>query len=502
MTVSSLQNAQDIDDLRDEESLSRYALSVKQLDSVLTTDSFDFKNRFVVRKSEKKVFLVDSTGWSLLMSLVVLANAVEIGIRTDNPSMSSAPFEWFENGVLIIYLLELGIRLMVHGWIFFKSGFNVFDSIICVSAILDTWVLGSTKSLQSLTVLRILRLFRLARLIRLVRFLPGLAAVVNVTAHGLRSLGWLSLLIVVFLWSLGILVNLVLGTAENWLFVNRRYSKKFEFIDIPQYFGKVWLSSFSLFQVATLDKWSNSIARPICEIYPILWLFFISFIFLISLGLLNVMIALISSDAIVSARTAQKIKDERNKFLRRSHVLILRRTLRRLAQRNPTDLVSPDQWNTWLFDPDVSECLKRLHVSKSEALSLYSLLVRQDPPLVEINELVTVIAKARRETSGQDIAALLMSARNLGIKIDGYLERLDKVLKEVAGLVRIRSEIEKLLVNRAGGRTGLRGAHELAGQRSPVASVVVVNKDPVTDPGPLPNQAQPPSSPPRKSYRL
>ena len=42
-----------------------------------------------------------------------------------------------------------------------------------------------------------------------------------------------------------------------------------------QWFGSIGESMFSLFQVMTLESWSMGIARPVMEVHPWAWPFFV-----------------------------------------------------------------------------------------------------------------------------------------------------------------------------------------------------------------------------------
>ena len=61
----------------------------------------------------------------------------------------------------------------------------------------------------------------------------------------------------------------------------------------PQWFGSLGASMYTLFQVMTLESWSMGIARPVMELHPYAWIFFIPFILLATFTVLNLFIAVI-----------------------------------------------------------------------------------------------------------------------------------------------------------------------------------------------------------------
>ena len=81
--------------------------------------------------------------------------------------------------------------------------------------------------------------------------------------------------------------------------------------EFPHWFGSVGESMFSLFQIMTLESWSMGIVRPVMEVYPKAWAFFVPFIVITSFSVLNLFIALIvNSMQIFSAETSEEIHEE------------------------------------------------------------------------------------------------------------------------------------------------------------------------------------------------
>jgi voltage-gated sodium channel len=61
----------------------------------------------------------------------------------------------------------------------------------------------------------------------------------------------------------------------------------------PQWFGTLGESAFTLFQVMTLESWAMGIVRPVMEVFPNAWIFFLIFILASTFTLLNLFIAVI-----------------------------------------------------------------------------------------------------------------------------------------------------------------------------------------------------------------
>jgi voltage-gated sodium channel len=61
----------------------------------------------------------------------------------------------------------------------------------------------------------------------------------------------------------------------------------------PDWFGTLALSAYSLFQIMTLESWSMGIVRPVMEVYPYAWVFFVPFILLTTFAVVNLLVGLI-----------------------------------------------------------------------------------------------------------------------------------------------------------------------------------------------------------------
>jgi len=179
---------------------------------------------------------------------------------------------------------------------------NLFDLVIVTIALLP-----ATGSLSVLRALRILRVLRLVSAVPSMRRVVGalLAAVPGIAS----ILGLLSLLFYVF----SVMATKLFGA------------------DYPEWFGSIGASAYSLFQIMTLESWSMGIVRPVMEVYPLAWVFFVPFILVTSFTVLNLFIGIVV-DAMqrqheAGEADAQKTLAENNRS-ERAEILAELRSLR------------------------------------------------------------------------------------------------------------------------------------------------------------------------------
>ena len=197
---------------------------------------------------------------------LILLNAALMGLET-SPAMVAQYGTWLtlaDEIILFIFVAEIAALLFVRRMSFFKDPWSVFDFIVIAIALVPAS--GPFAVMRALRVLRVLRLF--TKVPSLQKVIAGLFAAIP----GLSSVGMV----------MG-LIFYVSGVLATNLFSQ----------DFPETFGTLGLSLYTLFQVMTGDGWSDSVARPIMEVFPYAWIFFVIFILISTFVILNLFIAVI-----------------------------------------------------------------------------------------------------------------------------------------------------------------------------------------------------------------
>lgn len=197
---------------------------------------------------------------------IIILNAITLGLETEPVRLATwqPTLRVLDNIFLGIFTVELLIKLYAYRISFFKSGWNNFDfAIVAISYL---------PFIDGLSVLRALRVLRILRLISMV---PQFR---KVTKAFFDSLSGLS----------------VIGTILLLLFyVGAVMTTKLFGATFPDWFGSIGKSLFSLFQIMTLESWSMGIVRPVMEVYPQAWMFFVPFILVTTFATLNLLIGVI-----------------------------------------------------------------------------------------------------------------------------------------------------------------------------------------------------------------
>lgn len=219
-----------------------------------------------------------------LIIALILINAVTLGLETSPAVMAAIGpvLLILDKIILAIFVLELLAKFVVYRLNFFKDPWNIFDLIVVGIALVP--------ASGPLTVLRALRVLRVLRLVTVV---PSLKRVVSALLGALPGMG-----------SIILLLGLI-------FYVGAVMSTKLFGASFPEQFGTIWGSAYTLFQVMTLEGWSDGVVRPIMAEYPYAWVFFIPFILLTSFMALNLFIGVVvqAMQDEVTADAAQAVED-------------------------------------------------------------------------------------------------------------------------------------------------------------------------------------------------
>ena len=197
---------------------------------------------------------------------VIIFNAILLGLETSPEVMGAAGtvILTLDGICLAIFVIEVALKLVAHGARFFRSGWNVFDFLIVGIALMP-----ATHGLSVLRALRILRV------LRVISAAPRLRRVVEGFVTALPGMGSVFLLMGIIFYIGAVMATKLFGAS------------------FPEWFGTLGASFYSLFQIMTLESWSMGIVRPVMDVYPYAWLFFVPFIMVTTFAVVNLLVGLI-----------------------------------------------------------------------------------------------------------------------------------------------------------------------------------------------------------------
>jgi voltage-gated sodium channel len=212
--------------------------------------------------------LVESRGFELVITWLIVINAVTLGLET----LPELMVQWgsllhlIDHVLLAVFVAELVAKIAIYRLQFFRDPWRVFDFLVV-----------GISLLPASGPLSILRALRVLRVLRLVSIIPSMRRVVGGLFRALPSMGSIFLLLMLVFYVFSVMAT-------------KLYSATF-----PEMFGNIAASAFTLFQVMTLEGWAGDVVRPVMAQHPHAWMFFLPFILATSFTVLNLFIGIIVS---------------------------------------------------------------------------------------------------------------------------------------------------------------------------------------------------------------
>lgn len=208
---------------------------------------------------------VESDRFQRAITLLIVINAVTLGLETVDGVVAA----WgdvvaaVDLAILAVFVVELTLRIVAHGPRFFLNGWNLFDA-----GVVGVALLPSSGGLSVLRALRVLRAFRL------ISAVPAMRSIVEALIKSIPGLSSIILLMLLVFYVFAVMATRLYGETN------------------PDYFGSIGASMYALFQIMTLEGWTE-IVDAVRAHHASALLVFIPFMLLSTFTVLNLFIALI-----------------------------------------------------------------------------------------------------------------------------------------------------------------------------------------------------------------
>lgn len=186
-----------------------------------------------VLKAQRQLRKIDkSKVFQGIVIAVILLSALLIGAKTHNLSSNVvAILLLLDVAVTVFFAIEISIRYLAcpkkkH---FFKSGWNIFDTIIVIGSLVPS---GGSGVLLA-------RLLRVFRVLRLVSMVPELRLLINALLKAIPRMGYIALLMFVIFYIYAAIGSMYFHSINEVLW------------------GDVSISMLTLFRVATFEDWTD-----------------------------------------------------------------------------------------------------------------------------------------------------------------------------------------------------------------------------------------------------
>ncbi|MDC2888622.1 ion transporter [Psychrosphaera sp. 1_MG-2023] len=208
--------------------------------------------------------------FELVVVAVIILSALEIGAKTFQLPESAISITYIlDTFITVFFLVELTIRFIADDdkKQFFKKGWNIFDSLVVAISLIP--IDDSEMALLA-------RLVRVFRVLRMVSVVPELRVLINSLIKALPQLGYVVLLMFIIFYIYAAIGSFVFNSIN------------------PKLWGDIAISMLTLFRIMTFEDWTD-IQYETMEVYPMSWIFYLTFIFFTAFAFLNMVIGIVVS---------------------------------------------------------------------------------------------------------------------------------------------------------------------------------------------------------------
>jgi len=224
--------------------------------------------------------LVEHPRFDQIVVGLIVANAIVLGLETsaDMTARFGGILRILDHTALLLFVVELLLRVFVYRARFFRDPWRVFDLIVVGIALFP-----------ASEVFSVLRTLRVLRVLRLVSIVPSMRRVVSALLTALPGMAS------------------IMGLMALLLYVSAVAATKLFGVIAPEYFGTFGASLFTLFQIMTVEGWPD-IARTVMVQSPYAWVFFVTYLLLGTFMVLNLFIAVVVNA--MQSKVAEDLRDE------------------------------------------------------------------------------------------------------------------------------------------------------------------------------------------------
>jgi len=399
--------------------------------------------------------VVDSVPFDVFVGAVMLFNGVLIGVQVSHGE-EEFWMEVSEHVCTAVFVLEVSFRLLVSGWVWICSVGNILDVLLIFSTgVLPMWILKPVgvrlSDMSILQTLRTLRLMRLVRTLRINRHFRTPFKLVKGLVDSRRTIFHTYVVSGISLFISSVFGVYLIGRDRS-LMPGSPFASEEAWPAVHQvahdFFFTVPRSSFTLFQVTTLDSWT-SVARPLMKYSVGVPFIFTLVIMVNALVLQNLITAVIVKNALACFSQDEELMVAELKEKMKADVQELRAVFKSVDS-DFNNLLSLEEFlEAVRSEESLRTKLKLLQVGPDEATDFWDLLCEGNEDGIGLERFAEMMQAMGADAKAKDSFAITQHLRRLNNRITCIkgvlLEQKQKVDLLREDLKTVRSEFVKML---------------------------------------------------------
>lgn len=319
---------------------------------------------------------------------------------------------YVDSAFVIMFTLELLIRVTLEKLNFFRDYANWFDIFLVLVGLVDMITSNLTEQGESVLqrLIRALKAFRSFRMIRSFRLFKGLRILARACQCFLSSLFWSMVMLVIFMMMGALLMgNLVQGYLED----SDVDSADKEWV--WTHYGTAYNAFYTFFEITLSGSWPAKVRPLLLKVSQGLFLFFALYVTIIVFAVIRVIGAIFLRDTLDAAHNdAEHLVAERLKK-KAQDVAKLEQVFRDIDE-SEDGIITEKVLSGVLSNPKCQAYFQTLDLDVNEGSALFRLLDQGDGE-VTLDEFIQGIMRCRGPARAIDQVALHAEMKHLDAKL-------------------------------------------------------------------------------------
>jgi len=337
--------------------------------------------------------VVASSNFDFGMGIVIIINAFTIGMETSisrHGHRIPASLHFLEYAFVILYCIELLLRVCASGGRRALSSHWVkFDAAMVAAGILNFLLtvtsLGggaAARAVDHVNILKVLRLCRLVKTVRVIVQFRTLWMLVQGLMYAVLPMFWTAILMIVVIYVFAVIAMETIQVSGG----NSDYSTA------AHHYDTIGGAMLTLMQLLTLDSVA-AIYRPLITTKPWLVIYFVIFILLGPIALMNIVTAIMVESSLRTASEDQEAKKAWKSVRRKILMPKLRSIFFALDTSGDGEVDREELLNA---PPDIKEAIQHI-VGLDELEEVFSLMDYDGSGVIDIEEFVDGIMRSQAD---------------------------------------------------------------------------------------------------------
>lgn len=372
------------------------------------------------------------------MLLVILFNCITMGIEAEQllgyASRWKHPVEMSEHFFTAAFCFELLLKVYVYGidsmmpCTHAGSIWSFLDAILVfVTGIVAVWIMpiagwNTGSEFRLMQTLRAIRMFRLVRVLRGIVAFKDVWLLLQGLVESSRTLVWV-IAVIFFLTYIFAVFGVVLIGADLKEKLKADPDNE-DLARLQRLADGLGTFMLLLIQVLTLDSW-NAVVRPMMVFLPWVCYFFLAYIAIAVLVLMNLVTAVIVDNALQASKKNEEMAVKMMELEKKRQQAVLEKLFLKIDS-DGDGYLSEHEFKDSIFDPVIGPKLQLLGCSQDDCMDIFELcdmagdeMGAEEEPTLSIHEFLTNFSKMNGPAQSRDLLVIQKQICNLKHVIEG-----------------------------------------------------------------------------------